>query len=228
MAMRMGGAHGGNPMALMRSMRRDDGGGQEASCRRGRSSGSPGSPRPTATPLAVFLVLIIVDALISAANPLLYRAIIDDGILKHDAAAGGRPGPGGGRPGRRRRRPITLAQRWISVPHRRGPHLRHAHPGLRPHRPDAARLLHPDPDRRPGLPAQQRRARRPGGVHQHLLLGGRQPAHRRRHPGGHVLPLVADHPAGAGHPAGVPVPGPVDRAAPGQASPATATTSTPR
>jgi ATP-binding cassette, subfamily B, bacterial len=31
--------------------------------------------------LAVFLVLIVVDAAISAANPLIYRAIIDDGIL---------------------------------------------------------------------------------------------------------------------------------------------------
>jgi ATP-binding cassette subfamily B protein len=33
--------------------------------------------------LSVFLVLIVVDALLSAANPLIYRAIIDDGILAH-------------------------------------------------------------------------------------------------------------------------------------------------
>jgi ATP-binding cassette subfamily B protein len=33
--------------------------------------------------LAVFLVLIVLDALLSAANPLIYRAIIDDGILTH-------------------------------------------------------------------------------------------------------------------------------------------------
>ncbi|MGH3436387.1 MAG: ABC transporter ATP-binding protein [Sciscionella sp.] len=35
--------------------------------------------------LAVFLVLIIVDAGLSAVNPLLYKAVIDNGILKRDA-----------------------------------------------------------------------------------------------------------------------------------------------
>lgn len=34
--------------------------------------------------LAIFLVLIVIDALIGAANPLIYRAIIDKGILGHD------------------------------------------------------------------------------------------------------------------------------------------------
>jgi ATP-binding cassette subfamily B protein len=42
--------------------------------------------RPYRPKLAVFLVLIIVDALLSAANPLLYRAIIDDGILPRNSA----------------------------------------------------------------------------------------------------------------------------------------------
>ncbi|HEY3522472.1 MAG TPA: ABC transporter ATP-binding protein [Candidatus Limnocylindrales bacterium] len=35
--------------------------------------------------LAIFLVLIVVDAVIAAANPLIYRAIIDDGILPKNA-----------------------------------------------------------------------------------------------------------------------------------------------
>jgi ATP-binding cassette subfamily B protein len=35
--------------------------------------------------LSVFLALIILDALLSAASPLIYRAIIDDGILPHDS-----------------------------------------------------------------------------------------------------------------------------------------------
>ena len=35
--------------------------------------------------LAVFLMLIVVDAVIGAANPLIYRAIIDNGILQHDS-----------------------------------------------------------------------------------------------------------------------------------------------
>jgi ATP-binding cassette subfamily B protein len=42
--------------------------------------------RPYRPKLAVFLVLIIVDALLGAANPLLYRAIIDDGILPRNSA----------------------------------------------------------------------------------------------------------------------------------------------
>jgi ATP-binding cassette, subfamily B, bacterial len=41
--------------------------------------------RPYRAKLAVFLVLIIIDALLGAANPLLYRAIIDDGILPRNS-----------------------------------------------------------------------------------------------------------------------------------------------
>ncbi|HEY7936122.1 MAG TPA: ABC transporter ATP-binding protein [Candidatus Limnocylindrales bacterium] len=79
---RRGGAASGS---LMRSFRRDD------SIRSYKLS--PGIfrrivafARPYRPKLAVFLVLIIVDALLSAANPLLYRAIIDDGILPRNSA----------------------------------------------------------------------------------------------------------------------------------------------
>jgi ATP-binding cassette subfamily B protein len=41
---------------------------------------------PHRTLLLVFLVLIVLDALASAANPLVYRAIIDDGIIPKDSA----------------------------------------------------------------------------------------------------------------------------------------------
>ena len=41
--------------------------------------------RPYRKMLAVFLALIVIDALLGAANPLLYRAIIDDGILPRDS-----------------------------------------------------------------------------------------------------------------------------------------------
>jgi ATP-binding cassette, subfamily B, bacterial len=65
---------------LMRSFRRDD------SVRSHQLS--PGLVRriarfasPYRRLLSVFLVLIVVDAAIAAANPLIYRAIIDDGIL---------------------------------------------------------------------------------------------------------------------------------------------------
>ncbi len=75
----MGGMAGGG-WHLMRSFRRDD------SVRSQQlSEGLIGRIFRFAAPyrrmLGVFLVLIVVDAAIGAANPLIYRAIIDDGIL---------------------------------------------------------------------------------------------------------------------------------------------------
>jgi len=79
---RRGGAASGS---LMRSFRRDD---SILSYKL-----SPGIfrrivafARPYRAKLTVFLVLIIIDALLGAANPLLYRAIIDDGILPRNSA----------------------------------------------------------------------------------------------------------------------------------------------
>jgi ATP-binding cassette, subfamily B, bacterial len=43
-----------------------------------------GFARPYRGALAVFLVLIIIDAIVGAINPLIYRAIIDNGILGHN------------------------------------------------------------------------------------------------------------------------------------------------
>jgi ATP-binding cassette subfamily B protein len=68
---------------LMRSMRRDE------SIRQHRLTAGivrriVGFARPYRAALAVFLVLIIIDAVVGAANPLIYRAIIDDGILGHN------------------------------------------------------------------------------------------------------------------------------------------------
>ncbi len=74
----MGGWH------LMRSFRRDENVRSQAL--------SPGLVRriarfaaPYHRLLLVFLVLIVVDALVGAANPLVYRAIIDNGILPRDS-----------------------------------------------------------------------------------------------------------------------------------------------
>ena len=85
MSMRRGmGGGGGGGWGLMRSFRRDESVTSQKL--------SPGIlrriarfARPYRRMLAVFLVLIIADALLSAANPLIYRAIIDDGILPHDS-----------------------------------------------------------------------------------------------------------------------------------------------
>jgi ATP-binding cassette subfamily B protein len=68
---------------LMRSMRRDE------SIRQHRLTAGivrriAGFARPYRGALIVFLILIIVDSIVGAANPLIYRAIIDDGILGHN------------------------------------------------------------------------------------------------------------------------------------------------
>ncbi|MFI5255410.1 MAG: ABC transporter ATP-binding protein [Candidatus Limnocylindrales bacterium] len=80
MSLRGGAGGGGGGGALMRSFRRDP--------TVTAQKLSPGIVRrilrfaaPFRRALLVFLVLIIVDALVSAAAPLIYRAIIDDGIL---------------------------------------------------------------------------------------------------------------------------------------------------
>ena len=77
----MGGGGGGG---LMRSFRRDESVTSQKL--------SPGIlrriarfARPYRRMLLVFLALIVLDALLSAANPLIYRAIIDDGILPHNS-----------------------------------------------------------------------------------------------------------------------------------------------
>ena len=84
MSMSMGmGGHGGMGWGLMRSLRRDDSVRQQ-SLPRGIVRRIAAFARPYRALLGVFLVLIIVDAIIGAANPLIYRGIIDKGIYKHN------------------------------------------------------------------------------------------------------------------------------------------------
>jgi ATP-binding cassette subfamily B protein len=82
MGMGMGRGHGGAGFGLMRSFRRD-----ESVIHQKLPPGIVRRIAKFAAPyrrmLAVFLVLIVVDAVIGAANPLIYRDIIDNGIIKH-------------------------------------------------------------------------------------------------------------------------------------------------
>jgi ATP-binding cassette subfamily B protein len=85
MSIRRGmGGGGGGGWGLMRSFRRD-----ESVTSQKLSAGIlrriARFARPYRRMLLVFLVLIVLDALMSAANPLIYRAIIDDGILTHNS-----------------------------------------------------------------------------------------------------------------------------------------------
>jgi len=81
--MRMGGPGGASAWSLMRSMRRDD-----SVTRQKLPKGTLKRIARFASPyrwkLAAFLVMIVVDALVGAANPLLYRMIIDQGIGHKD------------------------------------------------------------------------------------------------------------------------------------------------
>ncbi len=68
---------------LMRSMRRDESMKQHK-LTAGIVRRIAGFARPYRGALAVFLVLIVIDSVVGAVNPLIYRAIIDDGILGHN------------------------------------------------------------------------------------------------------------------------------------------------
>jgi ATP-binding cassette subfamily B protein len=112
-SMRMGGGMGAGPWTLMRSMRRDDSVTHQE-LPKGLVRRIARFATPYRVPLAVFLVLIVVDSLISVANPLLYRAIIDQGIGRRDTklivvvalVVGGLAVADAG---------ITLLERWISA-----------------------------------------------------------------------------------------------------------------
>jgi ATP-binding cassette subfamily B protein len=83
MGMGMGGGGGRVGFSLMRSLRRD----QNVTAHKlpkGIVKRIMGFARPYKVVLALFLVLIVIDALVGAANPLVYRAIIDQGIEKHN------------------------------------------------------------------------------------------------------------------------------------------------
>jgi ATP-binding cassette subfamily B protein len=79
----MGMGMGGRAWGIsMRSFRRDDSVTKQH-IKRGTVRRMLSFARPYRTMIAVFLLLVIIDAAIGAANPLIYRAIIDKGILRH-------------------------------------------------------------------------------------------------------------------------------------------------
>ncbi len=79
----MGGGGRGGGWGLMRSLRRDQSV-TEQKLPPGITRRIARFARPYRAMLGVFLVLIVVDAVIGAANPLIYRGIINDGIMKHN------------------------------------------------------------------------------------------------------------------------------------------------
>ena len=128
-----------------------------------------------------------------------------------------------------RRRCSTLCQRWFSARIGEGLIYDLRTAGLRPRAADADRVLHPHPDRRAGQPAQQRRHRRPAGVHLDAVVGRRRNViGARPRAGRDAVPVLADHPGRAGAAAAVPPPGPAGSGAGCRRSPARPCSSTPR
>jgi ATP-binding cassette subfamily B protein len=168
--------------------------------------------RPYRAQIVVFLVTVVVSAAIGVANPVLAGDVVN-AITKGGADAGGTvvrialliAGLAIADA------LLSLVQRWYSGAHRRGHHLRPAHPRVRPRAADAAAVLHPHPDRRPGaaglnndvIGAQQAFTSTLSGV-------GRATSSSWCSPRRDVHAVLADHRAVAGaaaglHPAGAPV-----------------------
>ena len=82
MGMGMGGG-GGQFGSVMRSMRRDESVTQQQ-VTKGTARRMIRFAMPYRKILAWFLVLVIVDAVLGVINPLLFRSIINNGIIKHD------------------------------------------------------------------------------------------------------------------------------------------------
>ena len=143
-----------NPWRVMHTFTRED-------PTDGRGGLTPGTTRrvaafakPYSRQIAYFLVLVVFDACLVVASPLLFKHIIDDGVLKQDRAvvtwlallvallavadAG-----------------LTLAQRWYSARIGEGLIFDLRAPRLRPRPADAAGLLLTHPHRLARIAAQQ-------------------------------------------------------------------------
>jgi ATP-binding cassette, subfamily B, bacterial len=105
--------HGGQFGGVMRSLRRDDSITQ-VKVTKGTAKRMFHFAAPYRTILIVFLVLIIIDAVVGVANPLIFRSILNNGILKHNTelivnlallAAGLAIVSAG----------LSIAQRWVSA-----------------------------------------------------------------------------------------------------------------
>ena len=181
-------------MAAMRSFRRDP----SVTARelpKGTVRRILGIARPYRRELIFFLLLVVASSVIGVITPLLAGDIVNRIAGLHGTAGGIVrialiiAGLAVARRGDLAGHPLVLRA------DRRGRHLRPAQPGVRARAAHAGRVLHPHADRRAGQPAEQRRHRRPAGVHLDAvgrrLQRDRAGAHRRRD----VLAVLADHPA---------------------------------
>ena len=162
--------------------------------------------RPHLGELIVFLVLSVIGAVLTVATPVIAGRIVDE--ITTDGSA---------------RSVVTLAIAIAVIAvaaaafgmiatvgvgeDRRGRHPRPAPRGVRARAADAGGVLHAHPHRSPRQPAQQRRDRRPAGVHLHAVGRGHQHHRPRADAGRDAAAVVVDHPARARPAAAVRDPG---------------------
>ena len=127
-------------------------------------AGSSAFARPHRRKLTWFLVFSVIGAVLTVATPVLAGQVVDqivnDGSVARDRVAGDRDRLRRGAPGR------DLDRRAVAVgADRRGSDPRPATHRVRPRAADAGGVLHAHPHGGAGEPSEQRRDRRPAGVH---------------------------------------------------------------
>ena len=151
-----------------------------------------GYARPYKKLIVIFLVLVVLDAIVAAVNPLILRAIINDGIGGNDSAvivklallaallalidAG-----------------LSFAQTYASARIGEGVIYDLRARGVLARAAHADRVLQPHADRRARQPPQQRRDRRAAGVLGNVGIGGEQRHHGHDRDHHDAVPLVAHH-----------------------------------
>ena len=166
--------------------------------RRAPGGGSCATPGRTPARSRCSWSLVVVDACWSSADAAAAGADRRRRSCPRDALGRRRAGPARGRGSRCVDALLGLVQRYYSARIGEGLIYDLRTAGLRPRAAAAGRVLHPHPDRRAGLPAQQRRHRRPAGVH---LDAVRRRLERRLARAGRrrdALPVLADHARRAG------------------------------
>ena len=116
--------------------------------------------------LALFLFLVTIDAVLGTLNPLILRDIINNGIggqTPSSSSSSRCSSPGIATLDML----LTLVQRYVSARIGEALIFDMRGEGLRARAADADLVLHPHADRCARQPAQQRRDRRPAGVHRH-------------------------------------------------------------
>ena len=161
--------------------------------------------------LVIFLIAVVLDAVVSSVDAAHLPGDHRQRAAGEEQGTGDRAGAAGRRTRALRRRPLALRASDVGGD-RRGVDLRPAREGLHAHPGDADRVLLAHPDRRPDQSLEQRRDRRPAGLHRPVLERRRQrdPGDDRdRH---HARPELADHAGGAAVAAGLLDPGASRRA----------------